>query len=157
MKNFKDFLKEQTTKEFRGIHYSNHPNLDELTGDSYGKGLSGAEAKRLAYTLDPRIKRRVYFYPHTEVAGHLPKPEGGLGPHVYTANISNLLDARDKEAVGKVAALKGKYLDEGEPDGNAFESALLDSGFDGYHTPDMAVVLNKNVPVEYLGHVRDLT
>ena len=150
MLSFAEFiLLEQEEKDY--FHYSQSPNLTHLSGDKYGSGLRGAESKRLEQTNDPRIKKRVYFYPPTS-SGDAPKPESGLGGHVYKAKLPGMFDAtkiNDKSI--SVSALSKKYEDEGEHPSNAFERSVLDHGFSGYHTGNMSVVLNKDVPVQYHG------
>jgi len=91
-----------------------------------------------AQGVDPRIKRRVYFY--LPVAGGIPAPEIGLGSSVYSASLSNLYDP----SVG---------LRRLPSDPNAFESAVLDAGFRGYINREQgtAVVLNSDVPVVFVG------
>lgn len=42
---------------------------------------------------------------------------------------------------------------KGHDQGNAFESAVVDHGFHGYITSNMAVVLNHNPSVKYLSQV----
>lgn len=121
------------------IHYGKRAGLNTLAGSSNGTGIKGAEQTRLnAPGTDPRIKNRVYFY--LPVEGGVPNPESGLGQHVYTADLEGLYDP----------LTASKPIRGG---GNAFESALLDAGFNGYMNKSQGtiVVLNQDVPVEYLG------
>ena len=122
--------------EVTGIHYGRE-RTPVLSGSKYGTGVRGAEAQRLANSSDPRIKRRVYFY--VAEGDKLPRPETGLGIHTYRQKLSNLYDP----ATGRIET----------QDPNLFESAVLDGGYDGYvnHRYGMAVVLDADVPVEYLG------
>jgi len=121
------------------VHYGKQAGLSMLSGTSSGTGIKGAEQQRLAQpNVDPRIKRRVYFY--LPMAGGIPQAEIGLGTNVYTANLSNLYDP--SSGVLKVPS---------EP--NAFESFILDSGYRGYINREQgtAVVLNSDVPVKAIG------
>lgn len=146
MKTFKSYLTESDEQVY--IHYSNHPNLVLLTGIRSGTGIKGAEQERLKQTGDWRIKQRVYFYPKPKDG--YPQPEQGLGPHMYQARLINMYDpinAPDPE----VDRLKAHYISTGEHPSNAFERAVLDKGYHGYHGRGMSVALNKDVRVSYLG------
>lgn len=123
----------------QAVHFGRQAGLSVLSGTSFGSGIKGAEQARLsAPDVDPRIKRRVYFYLPTE--GGIPQPEIGLGANVYTANLSNLYDP--SAGVRRFPS-----------DPNAFESAVLDAGFRGYINREQgtAVVLNSDVPVKSQG------
>ena len=122
------------------IHYGRSAGLSVLSGTSFGSGIKGAEQARLSGAgVDPRIKRRVYFY--LPVAGGIPQPEIGLGTNVYTANLSNLYDPQIKPMVGLPSTP------------NEMESAILDAGYRGYinRAQGTAVVLNSDVPVKAVG------
>ena len=151
MRTFKEYLNEENEPKTVGIHYSNTSHLEELHGSRYGTGIKGAESKRLEFSSDPRIKKRVYFYPKPST--RLPQAESGLGSHVYNAELSNIHDAtKPSEAAKRIDAItKHRVEQHGEDRGNAYESAVLDAGFDGYKTGNMVVVMNKNVPVKYMG------
>lgn len=124
------------------VHYGKE-KVFTLSGNKYGTGIKGAEAERLRYATDPRIKRRVYFYAPTEF-NRMKAPEGGLGNHVYVQKFDNILPP------GKDMA---RLYREAGRDDNAFESAVVDAGYDGYYVPSMGmmVILNHDVPVEYRG------
>lgn len=155
MKTLTEFLIE-SAQEFVGIHYSNKPNLTTLYGSMYGTGIKGAEAKRLSETSDSRIKKRVYFYPKTSEA--LPKPEQGLGVHAHEMRSDKLYDASKGDAnTASINALKSRLVASGEHPANAFETAVLDHGYHGYHIPSMAVVLGRDVPVKYVGTTQGKT
>jgi len=127
------------------IHYGRSAGLSVLSGTSFGSGIKGAEQARLSGAgVDPRIKRRVYFYLPME--GGIPQPEIGLGTNVYTANLSNLYDPS-----------LGTLKLSAEP--NAFESGVLDAGFRGYinRAQGTAVVLNSDVPVKAVGKSSEQT
>lgn len=131
-------------------HYSHQPNLTKLHGTMNGSGIKGAESARLQMTNDGRIKRRVYFYP--EVSRGYPRPEEGLGVHLYQAELPNLYDTRTRSADSeKIRMKQHMYVTSGEEKSNAFERAVLDQGYDGYRTDNLAVVMNKDVPVKYIG------
>lgn len=121
------------------IHFGKQEGLSVLSGSSFGSGIKGAEQARLSEKdVDPRIKRRVYFY--LPVEGGIAAPESGLGSNVYTATLSNLYDPS-----------AGSRNFPTTP--NAFESAVLDAGFRGYINREQgtAVVLNSDVPVKFVG------
>lgn len=148
MKTFLQYLAEQAEAAY--THYSHSPNLTQLSGAMSGRGIKGAEQERLAHTKDERIKKRVYFYP--PVSGGVPRPEAGLGVHMYHAKLENMHDAtRPSPEANKIALRAKEYIAKGEHPSNAYESAVLDSGFHGYHGGNMSVVLNKDVKVKYAG------
>ena len=124
------------------IHYGRAPGLKFLSGSSFGSGIRGAEQNRLSQQgVDPRIKRRVYFYLPTQSG--IPQPETGLGGAVYSANLTGLYD------YSSMPPIKGQ--------GNALETAILDRGFSGYINREQgtAVVLDREVPVSFLGNSAD--
>ena len=128
------------------IHYGRSAGLSVLSGTSFGSGIKGAEQQRLAQPgVDPRIKRRVYFYLPME--GGIPQPEIGLGANVYTANLSNLYDPSIKPMAGLPSTP------------NEMESAILDAGYRGYINREQgtAVVLNSDVPVKAVGRAETQT
>jgi hypothetical protein len=124
------------------VHYGKE-KTPVLNGNRYGSGINGAEAKRLAYSTDPRIRRRVYFYAPTEF-GKMKAPEAGLGNYVYIQKFDNILAPSPE--------MSRLYRESGKDD-NAFESAIIDAGYDGYYAPSMGmmVVLNHDVFVDYRG------
>lgn len=131
-----------------GVHYGKEPNVNSLSGSRYGSGIKGAEARRLAESRDPRIKKRVYFY-LTEEGQPLPRAEQGLGNNLYTQRFDNILTQGDEMQ---------RIYESADKDMNAFESAVVDEGYDGYAIPSMGmmVVLNHNVPVNYQGLKQDV-
>lgn len=135
-------------QEVTVIHYSKAPSLTALTGGHYGSGIKGAEAQRLAF--DPSIRPRVYFYldQDTDV---LPRPEPGLGSHVYRTTLTNMYPLKEDPA-GVFPAIKN-IIDPGEK-ANEMERRIIEAGYDGYVNKGygMAVVLGKEaVKVQYLG------
>jgi hypothetical protein len=167
MHSFKRFLAEREEAApakgvtVHGIHYSNKPGLDHLDGRFSGTGIKGAEGKRLQWTKDERIKKRVYFYNHKpEEHGPLPPVhEGGLGQHVHSATLHGIYDPAtahpdERAAISKTA---GQHKYNGEEEHNDFERAVLDHGYHGYTNGSMTVILNSHhVPVKYLGHKQDV-
>jgi hypothetical protein len=132
---------------FSGIHYGK-AKTERLNGGMFGSGIRGEESKRLAQSRDPRIKRRVYFYIPND-AGSVMRPEAGLGQHVYTQTFDNILPSGDEMT---------RLYRSVDKDFNAFESAVVDAGYDGYAVPSqgMMVILNHNVPVKYEGLANEL-
>jgi hypothetical protein len=121
------------------VHYGRQAGLSVLSGSSSGTGIKGAEQDRLsAPGVDPRIKRRVYFYIPTSVG--IPQSEIGLGAHVYMADLDGLYNPH---TTTKPIAKSG----------NALETAVLDAGYKGYVNPEQGsiVVLDQDVPVRYAG------
>jgi len=123
-------------------HYSTTPR-QTLSGEFYGRGLKGAERARLDSSPDPRLKNRVYFYVDT---GAGVRPEAGVGGYAHEAKLDNIYDPQTR-------------LIKPQADANAFESAVINAGFDGYIAPfgnnQSAVVLlgqkHKSVPVRAIG------
>lgn len=137
-----------------GYHYGNAPNLRELMGRMYGTGAKGKESERLAYSRDPRIRDRVYFY-GDRGDGMIPRPEPVvMGPHVYRTTASGLyVPGRSDPGPVRAARAGGVF------DANQYEANLLDAGYMGYFNPDynQIVLLGRDrVPVEYLGTRLDL-
>jgi hypothetical protein len=151
MKTLTEFLLE-STQEFVGVHYSTKPNLGVLAGAFYGRGIKGKEADRVALSNDQRIKKRVYFYP--KPTSGLPYKEAGLGNHAYEYRSSKMYDAmKGDQNTKSINKTRQTLVDAGADRLNAFESAVLNHGYEGYHTDQMAVVLGKDVEPKYLGHV----
>jgi hypothetical protein len=128
-----------------GRHYSTTPR-QTLSGAYYGQGLKGAERTRLDSSTDPRLKNRVYFYVD-QGAGI--RPESGVGGYAHETKLDNIYDPQTR-------------LIKPQADANAFESAVINAGFDGYIAPfgngQSAVVLlgqkHKAVPVKQIGQPR---
>jgi len=134
--------KQPNASTFIGVHYGKS-RVDTLNGDKYGTGIRGAERRRLDDAFDERIKNRVYFYvPKPD--GTMPLAEAGLGGFVYKQKFDNIL------APGPEMS---KLFSEARGDSNNFETAVIDAGYDGYAVPSMSmmVIMNHNVPVDYLG------
>ena len=125
-----------------GRHYSTTPR-ESLSGAYYGRGLKGAERDRLDSSPDPRLKNRIYFYVDQ---GAGVRPESGVGGYAHETKLDNIYDPQTR-------------LIRAQPDFNAFESAVINAGFDGYIAPfgnnQSAVVLlgmkHKAVPVKQIG------
>lgn len=143
-----------------GIHYSNGVRT-VLSGDKYGTGIKGAEAKRLQYVTDKRILKRVYFY-NQESHDTYPQREPGLGTYVHETKLTNIFDpdVATKEDYDALQPSIRRYVqDIGEDKANAFELALLDAGYNGYlsRQDGKIVVLNKDhVPTKYIGQIDEL-
>lgn len=127
-----------------GRHYSPEPR-QSLNGGYYGRGLKGAERDRLDGSPDPRLRSRVYFYVD-QGAGI--RPEAGVGGYAHEVRLNNIYDPQTRLVAPQANA-------------NAFESAVINAGFDGYIAPfgnnQAAVVLlgpkHSAVPVRQLGQV----
>ena len=125
-------------------HYSTEARTS-LNGAYYGTGLKGAERDRLDGSPDPRLKNRVYFYVDQ---GSGIRPESGVGGFAHEVRLNNIYDPKTQ-----ILQIKGNF--------NAFESAVINGGFDGYIAPfgnnQAAVVLlgprHSAVPVITLGRV----
>jgi len=132
---------------YAGSHYGK-TKTNILSGGYYGTGLRGAEAKRLAQAKDSRIGKRIYFYiPRSN--GAMPMRESGVGNHVYTQKFDNILGP------GKTMS---ELYKKAQGDSNAFESFVIDNGYDGYAVPDygMMVVLNNDIEAKYEGTVGEV-
>ena len=153
MKTFKQYLAEKHNQpeSLTYTHYSHSADLKTLSGSKSGTGIRGREEERLKGSPDKRIQSRVYFYPPSP-GGELPRPEANLGHHVYQTKLTNMHDATKQSPESlKIAAKAKEHVAAGDHPSNAYERAVLDSGYHGYHTHDMSVVLGKDVPVEYKG------
>ncbi len=135
-----------------GIHYSSEPR-ESLSGDFYGSGIKGAEAKRLDLSDDPRLKKRIHFYVDR---GQGIRPEPGVGANIHAVNLNNLYDISEDPLGLKAAAYADKMVDPSVAFNN-LESAIIDAGFDGILVPNaqtnngVAVLLGDkhvNVPVD---------
>lgn len=134
--------KQPGASSFEGTHYGN-VKVDTLSADKYGTGMRGAERRRLENSYDDRINRRVYFY-IKKTDGQMPTPESGVGGFVYTQKFDNILGPGPEMS---------RLFSKANGDANEFESSVIDAGYDGYAVPNMGmmVVLNHDVPVQYLG------
>ena len=101
-----------------GRHYS--PRVQtSLNSAYYGTGLRGAEGTRLRESKDSRISSRIYFYVDT---GEGIRPESGVGRFAHEVRLNNIYDPATR-------------LIPPQGSSNAFESAVIDAGFDGYIAP----------------------
>jgi hypothetical protein len=136
--------KQPNAQTYEGIHYSN-AERKSLDGSSFGKGLKGAESKRLVESDDPRIKNRVYFYiPLDSTGKNIPK-EAGVGNYAHKQTFSNILPPGSEMS---------RLNAEAGGNANRFESLVVDAGYDGYAVPSMGmmVILNhNNIPVKPRG------
>lgn len=109
----------------QGFHYST-TERGQLDGRYYGTGTKGEEYARVMSSSDPRIKERIYFYVD---AGRGITPEQGVGSVGHTVNLNNIYDATNDTWL---QAKMGRDFDSNDAWLNAFESAVIDNGFDGY-------------------------
>lgn len=124
-----------------GIHYSGQQR-ESISSSHFGTGLSGAEEARVAQARDPRIKQRIYFYVNT---GRGINPEAGVGSHAHRFELTNLYDLHADPL--DIVAKYGNDL-------SAFESAVIDAGFNGYLSQlhGIAVLLGQRVVTpDYIG------
>ena len=120
-----------------GVHYSPEPQ-QVLVSSLFGKGAAGEERARVFAAKDKRLHNRTYFYANAGTGVH---PEAGVGSYPHTVQLDNIYD-------GEADPL---FLEQYLPSGlstadqrNAFESAVIDAGFDGYINKfgnDRAIVL----------------
>lgn len=103
-----------------GVHYSG-AKRDTLTGEKYGTGMQGAEARRVQNSFDDRLRKRIHFYVDD---GNGVQPESGVGRHVHAVHLDNMYDAK-ADPLGLVPQAPG--------DANKLETMILDAGFDGYY------------------------
>lgn len=125
-----------------GYHYSTQAR-PIISGHAYGSGLKGSNAELYTTAADKRLRNRSYFYVDT---GNGITPEAGVGGIGHRVNLSNIYDANSDP----LRLRKGGQL--------AFESAVLDRGYDGYldrlsgTQPGQVVVLgDKQINAEVLG------
>ena len=130
-----------------GVHYS-QAERQTLDSTKYGTGIKGEEGRRVAAAKDKRLQQRVYFYVST---GTGVRPEPGVGGYTHTVDLNNLydLDADPQYLYRPDLATNDERM-------NAFESAVIDAGFDGYVADfagqRAAVLLGAHqVPVQYEG------
>ena len=115
----------------KGVHFT-HQQRDFLDGRKYGTGIAGAERQRVMESPDPRIKERVDFYVDE---GQEVFPEEGLGYVRYDIPLGNLYDAAADPLKLKSSDRFSINRDIAMAANSAFESAILDAGFDGYYSP----------------------
>ena len=131
-----------------GIHYSHQPNLTALHGGMYGTGIRAEEGPRVARSIDPRIKQRVYFY--NKAGTTMPRAEAGLGPHAYEAHLTHIFDGPtvSEAQANLVRAYKNAWIAKGVEPASAFESAVVDAGYHGYTNRGVTVIVGQvHVPV----------
>ena len=126
-----------------GYHFSQQPR-QVLDSGTHGNGLKDANREQFQDSEDPRIRQRIYFYVD-KGTGITPLP--GLGSHAHRARLENVYDMNSD----KLGLRKGVSLE-------AFESKVLDAGYDGYLNrrdgtqPGVVIMLGKRtVKPEYLG------
>ena len=122
-------------------HYSQAPRK-VLSSSYFGTGLKGSAREEYQNASDERRRQRISFYVDK---GTGVRPESGVGGYPHRAYLSNIYDAN----ADPLGLRKGGQA--------AFESAVLDQGFDGYldrlegSQPGQVIMLGKRtVPVEAL-------
>lgn len=120
-----------------------------LSSAAYGQGLKGSGREQFLNAADPRSRQRIYFYVDK---GDGINPEAGVGGAAHEVILENLYDF-DADP---------RRLKRGN-DWQAFETAVMDAGFDGYlyreHNLSAAAVLlgQRTVRVAYRGVGREAT
>lgn len=106
----------------QGVHFSNEQR-DVLNTSAYGKGVKGAEARRLSEPENADIQQRTHFYVDE---GNGVSKEEGVGAYGHMTQLNNLYNVgEDKLGIWKHNA----------GDTSAQERAVVDAGFDGYYAP----------------------
>ena len=122
-------------------HYSQQPRT-RLDSSYFGTGLKGSAREEYLNAEDPRRRQRISFYFDK---GTGVRPESGVGGVPHRATLNNIYDSN----ADPLGLRKGGQA--------AFESAVLDNGFDGYldrlegTQPGQVILLGKrSIPVEAL-------
>jgi hypothetical protein len=122
-------------------HYSQEPRK-VLSSSYFGTGLKGSAREEYQNASDERRRQRISFYVDK---GTGVRPESGVGGVPHRATLNNIYDSN----ADPLNLRKGGQA--------AFESAVLDQGFDGYldrlegSQPGQVIMLGKRtVPVEAL-------
>lgn len=122
-------------------HYSQQPRT-RLDSSYFGTGLKGSAREEYQNASDERRRQRISFYVDK---GTGVRPESGVGGVPHRATLNNIYDSN----ADPLNLRKGGQA--------AFESAVLDQGFDGYldrlegSQPGQVILLGKRtVPVEAL-------
>lgn len=110
-------------KSYVGRHYTHVPR-SFLSGWYSGRGLPGVDNERLKHATDRRIRKYLDFY--TDVGNGI-IPEAGLGNVKYDLELHNIYDGSTNPDGFKLGSGNGDDL-------NAFESQILDAGYNGYFT-----------------------
>lgn len=100
-----------------GYHFSQQPRK-MLSSLMYGTGLQGSDRDAIMRHPDERLRQRISFYVNK---GTGVRAESGVGGYVHRATLENIYDSNADV----------KRLKQGR-DKRAFESAVLDAGYDGY-------------------------
>lgn len=100
-----------------GYHFSQQPR--KMLGSlMYGTGLQGSDREAIMRHPDERLRQRISFYVNK---GTGVRAESGVGGYAHRATLENIYDSNADV----------KRLKQGR-DKRAFESAVLDAGYDGY-------------------------
>ncbi len=103
--------------EVEAFHYSRAPR-PVVTTRAFGTGLQGSGREMYMNAQDRRLRHRAYFYVDK---GTGINPEAGVGGIAHKTRLRNIYDSNADPL----------RLKQGR-DQLAFESAVLDAGFDGY-------------------------
>lgn len=103
--------------EVEAFHYSRAPR-PVVTTRAFGTGLQGSGREMYMNAQDRRLRHRAYFYVDK---GTGINPEAGVGGVAHKTRLRNIYDSNADPL----------RLKQGR-DQLAFESAVLDAGFDGY-------------------------
>lgn len=101
-----------------GYHFSQQPR-PTLSTAYFGSGLRGSAREEILSSADGRLRQRLSFYFDK---GTGVRPESGVGCIAHKATLTNIYDA-DRDPL----QLKGGNA-------RAFESKVLDAGYNGYLT-----------------------
>ena len=128
-----------------GYHYSHQPRT-ELAPQKYGTGYKGEERTRVFESDDPRLRNRVYFYAD---AGNGIRPESGVGAVAHHAYLGGIYPAHEATTIQKSVP----NTLTGDAWYSAFESAVLDAGYQGYSAnfgQQRAIVMfgDEHIPVQ---------
>lgn len=129
-----------------GVHFSKEQRA-AISTEHYGTGMKDAAFDSTMKQGDQRLKQRAYFY---VPQGKGVTPESEVGAHAHVSQLDNLYDAK-----ADPLRLAMNYK------GHAFESAVLDKGYNGYYTRDYAngqgaaVVLGpRSIKTKYAGDAK---
>jgi len=131
-------------------HYSDRSDLTTIDPMAYGSGLKGAEAKRREQDPENWVPRSYHGVGVGTPGGY--KKEVGLGNNVYTSTVpaSKLYDyAGDPDHL-----YKDLGMTSGQNSISAYEKAIRDAGYAGYHTnhPSLGKVAATFGPQNVLHH-----
>jgi hypothetical protein len=141
VKAAKKFLEHARSVPF--VHYSQSPNISTLDPNMYGRGIKGAEAKRLVGQDD--IKPRSYIYTDRPDV----RPEAGLGSH-KTSGVAEDMYPLHEDPAGYSAIAKQRSIDpymmqfgrevvDEKAHLNELERLIKGAGYKGYANDDVGL------------------